>query len=112
VEFRTEELPNGVTCVALVGRIDIDGAQIIDLPMNALAGSRRALVIDLAEVTYVASMGVRTLITCARASGAKGGRIAIANPQENVLKVLNTSGTHEIIPILGSLDEAMQAVVG
>ena len=110
VELATEELPNGVMCVALTGRLDIDGAQVIDLRMNALAGARRALVIDFTGVSYLASMGLRTLMTCARASASKGGKMAIARPQPNVLKVLNTSGTHEIIPIHDSLDEAVSAV--
>lgn len=108
----TENLPNGVTRAALSGRMDIDGAQSVDLRMNVLAGASRALVIDLAEVTYVASMGLRTLITCARAIAAKGGKIAIARPQQNVLKILNMSGTHEIIPIHENFDNAVQAVSG
>ena len=108
----TENLSNGVTCAALSGRLDIDGAQSVDMKMNILAGKSGALVIDLAEVTYLASMGLRTLITCARTIAAKGGKIAIARPQENVLKILNISGTHEIIPIHGSLEHAVEAVSG
>lgn len=107
-----ENLPNGVIQALLSGRLDIDGAQAVDLRMNALAGSSRALVIDLAEVTYVASMGLRTLITCARAIAAKGGKIAIARPQQNVLKILNMSGIPEIIPIHESVEHAVQAVSG
>jgi anti-anti-sigma factor len=108
----TEDLPNGVTRVSLSGRMDIEGAQAIDLRMNTLAGSKRALVFDFSEVTYIASMGLRTLITCARTILAKGGKIAIAKPQESVLKVLSMSGTHEIIAIHDDLEHAVSAVAG
>jgi len=111
MEMATEDLPSGVTRVRLNGRLDIDGAHVIDLRMNALAAARKALLIDMADVSYVASLGLRTLITCARASAQRGHRIAIACPQPAVLKVLNISGTHDVIPIHDSIEAAEQSLV-
>ena len=110
MQLSTEDLPNGVTRAILIGRLDIDGAQAIDLRLNALAGSRKALVIDMSEVSYLASMGLRTLMTCARANASRGGKLAVANPQPSVVKVLETSGMYEIIAVHPSLDDAVVAV--
>ena len=106
------ELDNGVTKVIISGRIDIAGAQEIDLPMSAVAGSRRAVVLDLAEVTFMASMGLRTLVLCAKSIHSKRGRITMFGPREEVADVIRTMGIDELIPLLASEAEAIAAVIG
>ena len=112
MQLTVEDLGNGVTRAVLVGRLDIEGANAVDMRFNVLAGSKRALVVDMADVSFLASMGLRTLITCARSISSKGGRMAIAAPQEGVLKVLTTSGADEIIAIHPTLDSAILFVAG
>ena len=46
----TEELAGGVTRVILDGKLDIEGAAAIDLKMNIIAGSRKAVLVDLQQV--------------------------------------------------------------
>ena len=112
MELNTEELPNGVTKASLSGRMDIDGAQQVDMKFNVLAGSKKKLVVDLAQVDFIASMGLRTLMVCARTIKSKGGQMAIANAQPNVLKVLSTSGIADVVSVNPSLDAAIAAVGG
>ncbi|MDX2274997.1 MAG: STAS domain-containing protein [Hyphomonadaceae bacterium] len=112
MQLRTEELPDNVTRAVLSGRLDIDGASKIDVQMNVLAGAKRALVVDLADVSFMASMGLRTLMTCARAISSKGGRIALAAPQENVARVLETSGAADLMGVYPTLDAAVAHVRG
>lgn len=107
-----EQVAPGVTRATLVGRLDISGAQAIDLRFNALTGSCRALVVDLAEVEFIASMGLRTLIMGARTVARKGGRMVLLRPQDAVESVLVSSGTDTVVPILRDLDEAIRAVSG
>jgi anti-anti-sigma factor len=109
MELVVEELPGGVTRAALVGRMDIDGAQAIETRLGAL-GARRHLVIDLSEVSFMASMGLRALMLCARTVTTHGGRVALASPQANVEKVLTESGIGPIIGVHASLDGAVAAV--
>ena len=45
----TEELPGGITKVILDGRLDIEGAAAMDLPMNVIAGSQESGARRLAE---------------------------------------------------------------
>ena len=110
MQLNIEDLSDGVTKAALAGRMDIDDAASVDLHFNVLAGSKRALVVDLSDVSFIASMGLRTLMTCARTISGKGGKMALAAPQENVLKVLTTSGVGEIVAIRPTLDEAIAFV--
>ena len=99
MELIVDEMPNGVTRAVLVGRMDIEGAAKVDLRFSALAGSPYGLVVDLADVSFLASMGIRTLMLCARSLGARGKRLALAAPQANVEKVLRASGVDEVMTI-------------
>jgi anti-anti-sigma factor len=105
-----EELDNGVTKVVISGRIDIAGAQEIDLPMNVVGGSRRAVVMDLAGVTFMASMGLRSLVMCAKAIHSKRGKVSMFGPVPDVADVIRTMGIDELIPLSASEAEAITLV--
>ncbi len=110
MDMTVEELAGGVTKVALNGRLDIEGAQAVDTRFNVIAGSKKKIVIDLSDLSFVASMGLRTLMMCARTVKLKGGKMAIANAQPNVLKVLSSSGIGEVVSVNPSLETAIAAV--
>lgn len=106
-----QELDGNVTKVVLSGRIDIAGAREIDLPMSVVAGSRRAVIIDLAAVEFMASMGLRSLVVCAKSVISKRGRIVLLSPQPPVEEVLTVSGIDELIPIVRDEAQAIAAVI-
>ena len=54
--FSTEELTGGITKVVLDGRLDIEGAAAVDLRMNVIAGSKKAVLVDLQQVSFLGSM--------------------------------------------------------
>ena len=105
-----EELDGGVTRVSLSGRIDIPGAQEIDMPMSVVAGSRRAVVIDLSKVDFMASMGLRSLVVCAKSIMSKRGKVVLLSPQPMVEEVITISGINDLIPIYHDEAAAVAAV--
>ena len=60
MQISTQELADGITKVDLDGRLDIAGAQAVDLKMNIIAGSAKKLLIDLEKVSFLGSMGSNT----------------------------------------------------
>jgi stage II sporulation protein AA (anti-sigma F factor antagonist) len=112
MELVTEIVAPGVTKVNLSGRMDIAGAQSIDLHYNVLVGSERALIIDLSGVEFIASMGLRTLILGARTVASKRGRIVLYKPIPAVEEVLVSSGTDSVVSIVHDLEAALRAVSG
>jgi anti-anti-sigma factor len=107
MDLRTEDLPNGIKLVMLAGRMDIAGTQQIDVRFTALTATNKALVaVDLAEVPFLASIGIRTLVSSARALANRGGHMALVNPQPLVGQTQIAAGIDSIIPIYPSLDEA------
>jgi anti-anti-sigma factor len=108
--MQIEPLDGGITKVNLNGRLDIAGAQQIDLHFAVISGAHRKVIVDLENVSYLASMGLRTLIISAKSIGNKGGRMVLLKPNPDVEKVLTDSGTDTVIPIKHDLEAAVAGV--
>jgi anti-sigma B factor antagonist len=112
MEMKTETINGDVTKIILTGRLDILGAQQIDLHFAAITGSQRKVIVDLEGVLFLASMGIRTLIMGAKSVKSKGGHIVLLKPTADVEKVLTGSGTDTVVPIMHDLESAIAAVLG
>jgi anti-anti-sigma factor len=110
MELVVHDLDSGILGINLSGRMDITGTQKIDLKFTALTATRKALIlVDLSNVTFIASIGLRTLITNAKAQKARGGRIVLYKPTEQVEEVLRATGIDAIIPIAHDIEAARGA---
>ena len=85
--------------VTMVGRLDISGAEVVALPLATLSGSKSALFVDMAGVTFIASIGLRHLVSAAKAVGRRGGRLMLLNPTAAVTEVITTSGLAGLLQI-------------
>ena len=110
MEMIVEDAGNGVSVAVLTGRLDVAGAGQIDLKFNATAGARRALIVDLSGVSFIASMGIRLLLLGARAVVSKGGKMALLGPSPDVASVLYTARIDGIVAICVSREDAIAAV--
>lgn len=110
MKISTEELDGGITKIVLDGRLDIEGAQAVDLKMNVIAGSSKMLLIDLQQVTFLGSMGLRSILVPAQAVHRRGGKVLLFAPTRMVEEVLKTSSIDKLIPIHHDLDSALAAL--
>jgi len=110
MEMAIEELAGDVTKVAFNGRFDIAGAEAVDLKMNVIAGSRKLVLIDMEKVSFLGSMGLRTLISAARAVRGRGGKIVMFVPDQDVEKVLTMSGVNTLAPIHHDIESAISSL--
>lgn len=106
----TESMDGGITRVNLDGRLDIEGAAAIDLRMNVLAGSSKFLLLDISKVSFLGSMGLRSLVLPAQAVRRRGGKMALFGPVPLVREVLKASNIDEIIPIFHDFDAAVASL--
>jgi len=108
--MNVEPLALGVVKVILDGRLDITGAGIIDLQFSAIAGSHRGVLVDLTNVSFLASIGIRTLLLGAKAVQRRGGTFVLLNPADEVEKVLEVTGVTDLMPVFHDNDAALAAV--
>ena len=109
MKMAVEPVGPGVVKVILDGRLDIAGSGIIDLQFNAIAGSHRGVVVDLAGVSFLASIGIRTLLLGAKAVQRRGGSFILLNPVEEVERVLEVMGMTDLMPVFHDADTALAA---
>jgi anti-sigma B factor antagonist len=111
MELRTEQLAEGIEKISLIGRLDSAGTQEIDMRFSALVATRKLFaVVDMSEVSFLASIGIRALITNARAQKQRGGEMALAGPPPLVADVLKVAGVDTIIPLYPDVDSAFSAL--
>ena len=111
MDLKTEQLAEGVEKISLVGRMDSIGGHDINLRLAARVAHRKLLaVVDMSEVSFLASIGIRTLVVNARAQSSHGGVMALASPQPLVAEVLRMAGIDTIIPVYPDVDSAFSAL--
>src|SRR5258708_6452821 len=110
MEIVTSEGQGATARIALTGRLDILGAEEIALPLAALAGAKQGLIVDMSGVSFIASIGLRHLVSAAKALSRRQGLLVLLNPTEMVAEVLTESGLNNLLPIVGSDSEAMAAL--
>ena len=97
------------TQVALAGRIDPDGVHERGYEFHKLAAfPHKNLVVDMAQVNFIASLGIGMLLTAAKELAATGNKMVLLNPQKLVEGTLRTAGLTGLIHISRSLDEALR----
>jgi len=106
----TEVMTGGITRVILDGRLDVDGAAAVDVQMTEIAGMHKAVLVDLQNVSYLGSTGLRSLVAPARTIKSRGGKMVLFAPSEMVEKVLKVSGVDTLIPVHFELQGALAAL--
>ncbi len=105
MKLETADLDQGVQQIILTGRLDLDGALAVDEQFKDAVAGKKRVVVDLAGVDYLASLGIRTLVSGAKMASNIGGKLVVLAPQRNVEKVLRESNIDTLIPILRDLAE-------
>ncbi|HKJ40222.1 MAG TPA: STAS domain-containing protein [Anaerolineales bacterium] len=106
------ELDNGVRLLKLNGTLDMNGTFSIEVPfVRYCAGENVRVLVDLAKVNYMSSIGIPLLVNTAKSIVSRGGKVAFLNPQDNVLKVLDLVGVPQMIPIHTDMDSAIAELI-
>jgi anti-anti-sigma factor len=111
MELIYSDLADGVRKIDLSGRLDVEGVEAIDLRFTFLTSTHQSFVIiDLAGVEFMASMGIAALVRNARAVRLRGGNLVLLNPRPSVAQVLVSMRIEQLLPVCQTLDEAYAAV--
>jgi anti-anti-sigma factor len=112
MEMQHNDLGN-VRRIVLAGRMDTAGVDLIETRFGAsIVPAGRNTVVDISQVTFLASMGIRMLISTTRSLSRKGGKIALYGATPAVREVIDTVALTDIIPLADSEDEAIGLVSG
>lgn len=101
----------GVTKAALNGRLDTAHVNTVETQFTAgILPKEQNTVIDLTEVSFIASLGIRMLLTVARGLSRRGARMAMFGANPAVMEILETTALSDIIPVVETESDAVNAV--
>jgi anti-sigma B factor antagonist len=113
MKFALNILDNGIKYVTLKGRLDRIGTNEIDNTFTfQIATTKAPVIIDLSEVEFLASIGIRLLLSNARALENRAGKMVLLNPTPSVRSVLGAAGIDQLLEIYDDLDAATLALSG
>ena len=78
--------------IKLVGRLDVSGAKAAEAAFTEAAASAKNVVLDMTELDYIASAGLRALKRLRGAVKKSGGSLVLRGVQDNVMEVFELTG--------------------
>jgi anti-anti-sigma factor len=97
--------------VAPAGRIDQSNAEefktALATHLETCASGKDRLVLDLSQLEYISSAGLRVLMLAGKQAKAQGGTLVLSGPQPLVAEIFQISRFTMVFTITPSLQEAL-----
>ena len=104
----TEREQDSVTIFALEGRVDSEGALDLDLALRtAVSEGKHRLILEMDQVRYINSAGLRTLADILTQVRADQGDLKLVNLSQRVARVFQIIGFEKFFSIYATVDEAL-----
>ncbi len=105
-----KDVQAGIKQITLSGRFDADGVSEINAQfMAAVEPKQHLVIVEMSNVTFMASTGIRLLLSGAKSLKSAGGKLVIAAPKQEVEYPLMISKVDTVIPIYKTVDQAQLA---
>ncbi|MBN2584659.1 MAG: STAS domain-containing protein, partial [Planctomycetes bacterium] len=96
--------------VHLEGDVDLNVSPILRKQLKDLVATKAALiVVDMADVPYIDSSGVATLVECLQGVSRYGGKLRLAALRQQTRSVFEISRLDSVFAIFATVEEALAA---
>ena len=99
-----------ILVISVGGRVDWSGAQGLSLFLEELRRRHGPgpIILDAADLTYIASGGIRALLIAARAQASRSARFAVCSPEDSFLRsLLVTTGLDQALELHETREAAL-----
>lgn len=110
MKMQVEELASGVTVIRLDGDLDAKGIGEIEVKFAAATEITTKVVVDFQKVGFLASIGIRALLSAVKSLNRRGGKLVLLDPSDTVTQVLRTCGADGVMTLANGLDAALSAL--
>lgn len=91
--MKIQTIKNGNTEeIVLEGRLDYDSAEQLEKEVAALPSDIKHIILNLEKLEYIASRGLRSILSLVKITKENNGEVTIKNPNEMVLDILEGTG--------------------
>ena len=106
LNVRTEDGRSFTKTIYLKGSLDTETVSAFDQELDAVLESPlKVLVIDLSELDYLSSVGIRSMFRAQKSMKARAGEALIVNPQPAVQKVFDIVKAVDLKAVFSSVQE-------
>ena len=99
--FQLEPQQSGDTVVVrLGGEFDVAAEEYFDRIVERLAADAKTVVLDLRELSFIDSSGLRALLRAWKRSQLEGASLAIVPGNGQVRHAMELTGADEVLPIV------------
>lgn len=99
-----------VTVVDLEGKMNTGTSPDADAYLCGLiSGGSNKLLLNMGEVDYVSSTGLRVILATGKKVHTTGGRLALCNLNPSVGEVFRVSGFNSIFPVFDSEQDGLDS---
>ncbi|WP_432867927.1 STAS domain-containing protein [Microbispora rosea] len=100
-----------VLVVALDGALDYTNAELLRRDVEAALGAEhRQLVLDLSDLGFCDSTGIRILLSIRKLMQERDGAVTLAGPNARLARIFRLTGLINAFTVAPSLAEALDAV--
>jgi anti-sigma B factor antagonist len=98
------------TLVSVAGECDLHtGRPLRDVLTSEVSRGAQRLILDLSELSFMDSTGMQVLLSVCNVLAVRGGTLALVSPQPVVARILELTGTDQVIPVYDTLQDAQTA---
>jgi anti-sigma B factor antagonist len=102
------EQQDSVAIIRPVGYVDaVTAGALADALNGQLRAGNARLVVDLGQLDYMSSAGLRVLLASLKEARRQAGDLRLANAKAEVSQVLEMSGFSKILQVYGTVAEAV-----
>ena len=111
--IRYDDVGQDLRRITVSGRLDATGTNTIASQLVEFAsGLKKAVVVDLSGVLFLASVGIGALIASAKAVKGGGGKMAlVVDEGSTVMMSLEATGVDQLIPVFSRVSDADKAAL-
>lgn len=107
----SEDRKADAVILALSGKLDATSAKTFEDKILGLINSgAQRLVVDLSQLEYVSSSGLRVFLLAAKRLRSSNGKIVLCSLKDHIRQVFDPAGFSSILPIYGSRDKALKGL--
>ena len=105
-----EENQSGINIFKLNGRLDSNTSQGFEKKIfQAIDDGSKNMIIDFKDLEYISSAGLRVILKATKALKREEGKMMLCHMQDYVKEVFEIAGFDSFLPIVGTMDDALQA---
>ena len=98
----------GAVVVSAGGRVDATNAPLFDAHCRQALAShdRKSLILDLEDVEYLSSAGLRSILSLGKHTNTLGGKLILCGLKGTVREIFEIAGFLGLFPVADNLEKA------